>query len=50
MTDKQEQYELLYKQLLSMAEGESDEVALMANAAALIHDAFHFWWTCLFRG
>ena len=49
MADKQAQYELLYKQLLSMAEGENDEVALMANAAALLHDAFHFWWTGFYR-
>ena len=47
--DKQVQYELLYKQLLALAEGESDEVALMANAAALLHDAFHFWWTGFYR-
>ena len=47
--DKQAQYALLYKQLLSLAEGENDEVALMANAAALIHDAFHFWWTGFYR-
>ena len=32
-----------------MAEGENDEVALMANAAALIHEAFHFWWTGFYR-
>ena len=49
MPDKQAQYELLYKQLLALAEGESDEVALMANAAALLHDAFHFWWTGFYR-
>ena len=47
--DKQAQYALLYKQLLSLAEVENDEVALMANAAALIHDAFHFWWTGFYR-
>ena len=47
--DKQSQYELLHKQLQALAEGESDEVALMANAAALIHDAFHFWWTGFYR-
>ena len=45
VADKQAQYELLYKQLRALAEGEVDEVALMANAAALLHDAFHFWWT-----
>ena len=49
MDDKQAQYELLHKQLLALAEVENDEVALMANAAALIHDAFHFWWTGFYR-
>ena len=49
VVEKQEKYELLYKQLLALAEGESDEVALMANAAALIHEAFHFWWTGFYR-
>ena len=49
VVEKQEKYELLYKQLLALAEGESDEVALMANAAALLHEAFHFWWTGFYR-
>jgi len=42
---KQERYELLYKQLRGLMEGESDPVANLANAAAAIHGAFGFWWT-----
>ena len=42
---KTEKYENLYKQLESMLEGESDQIANMANMAALIHETFGFWWT-----
>ena len=47
--NKTEKYELLYKQVISMAEGEQDAVAMMANTAALIHEAFGFWWTGFYR-
>lgn len=30
-------------------EGEEDLVARMANAAAMIHDTFRFWWTGFYR-
>ena len=46
---KNEKYELLYKQVLSLAEGERDREAMMANTAALIHEAFGFWWTGFYR-
>lgn len=46
---KSEKYELLYKQVLSLAEGEQDAMAMMANTAALIHEAFGFWWTGFYR-
>ena len=42
---KTEQYTLLHKQLCGLMEGESDLTANLANAAALIHGAFGFWWT-----
>ena len=42
---KTEKYENLYKQLESLLEGETDQIANMANMAALIHDTFGFWWT-----
>lgn len=43
--NKTEKYENLYKQLESLLEGESDQIANMANMAALIHETFGFWWT-----
>ena len=49
MTDKDKTYELLYKQVKSLIEGEQDEIATMANVAALIHETFHFWWTGFYR-
>ena len=30
-------------------EGESDNIAQMANLAALLHGAFGFWWTGFYR-
>lgn len=49
MSEKKEKYDLLRKQLCSIMEGEDDVVALMANTAALIQDAFGFWWTGFYR-
>ena len=49
MTEKEQTYELLYKQIQALIEGEQDEIAVMANVAALIHDTFHFWWTGFYR-
>ena len=46
---KEERYELLFRQLSSLLEGETDSVAKMANAAAMIHSAFGFWWTGFYR-
>ncbi len=46
---KVRQYELLLKQFAALADGETDTLALMANAAALIHETFHFWWTGFYR-
>ena len=40
-----DKYKELYKQLASLLEGESDQIANMANMAALIHETFGFWWT-----
>ncbi len=48
-TEKEKTYELLYKQLQALIEGEQDEIAVMANVAALIHETFHFWWTGFYR-
>ena len=43
--NKTDKYQELYKQLQSLLSGESDQIANMANMAALIHEAFGFWWT-----
>ena len=43
--EKRDKYEMLYRQLESLLEGETDEIANMANTAALIHETFGFWWT-----
>lgn len=43
--NKTEKYENLYKQLESLLEGETDQIANMANMAAMIHETFGFWWT-----
>lgn len=42
---KENKYNELYRQIESVLEGETDPIANMANTAALIHDAFGFWWT-----
>lgn len=46
---KEEKYEVLYRQIEAMMEGESDMIANMANVAAMIHSTFHFWWTGFYR-
>ena len=42
---KADKYKELYKQLDSLLKGENDQIANMANMAALIHEIFGFWWT-----
>ena len=49
MTEKERKYDLLYRQIQALVEGESDDIARMANIAAAIQDAFHFWWTGFYR-
>ena len=46
---KAEKYALLYKQVAALVEGEKDEIANMANIAAMIHSTFGFWWTGFYR-
>ena len=46
---KAAQYDLLYRQLSALLEGETDTVAKMANMAAVIHESFGFWWTGFYR-
>lgn len=47
--NKEEKYALLYKQIVSLIEGENDTIANMANIAAMIHNTFGFWWTGFYR-
>ena len=47
--DKNETNQLLLAQVKAMVKDESDPVANMANVAALIQEAFHFWWTGFYR-
>jgi len=47
--EKSALYSQLIEQARALVENEPDEVANMANVAALIHDTFHFWWTGFYR-
>ncbi len=42
--DKAAQYESLMPQIASLVEGESDQVANLANVAAALKEAFDFFW------
>lgn len=46
---KEQRYAMLYKQIVALVDGESDEVANMANIASMIHHTFNFWWTGFYR-
>lgn len=45
MMRKDERYQELYSKVKAVFDGEDDLIANMANAAALIHGSFGFWWT-----
>ena len=47
--EKAEKYRLLERQIAALLEGETDTVAKMANVAAVLHEAFGFWWTGFYR-
>jgi len=49
MNNKEQLYEQTYKQIVAVLSGETDTIAKMANVAALLHKAFHFWWTGFYR-
>jgi GAF domain-containing protein len=46
---KEEKYRLLVQQLGALIEGETDDVAVMANVCAAIHEAMGFFWTGFYR-
>lgn len=47
--NKNKRYELLYEQVKALINKENDDIANMANVAAIIHEAFNFWWTGFYR-
>ena len=54
MTDHQkkvkiEKYRLLTEQIRALIEGETDQIAIMANVCASIHETMGFWWTGFYR-
>ena len=54
MTDHQkeakiEKYRLLTEQIRALIEGETDQIAIMANVCAAIHETMGFWWTGFYR-
>ena len=38
---KEQQYQMLVSQIASLIEGETDEIAVMSNVAAAIHQEMH---------
>ena len=46
---KQERYDLLYRQVVTLVLGESDPIANMANVAAMIHATIEPLWTGFYR-
>lgn len=46
---KSAQYNLVYRQLAALLEGETDPISKMANTAAVLHETFGFWWTGFYR-
>lgn len=47
--NKKELYENLIPQIKALVEGESDEIANMANISACLNDTFNFWWVGFYR-
>ena len=48
--EKHTTYQEVYTQIESLVSGENDLIANMANTAALLHEAFGFWWTGFYIG
>ena len=43
--EKGHKYKQLLKEAAALLDGENDQIANMANLAALIHETMGFWWT-----
>ncbi|QBQ40070.1 GAF domain-containing protein [Sphingobacterium psychroaquaticum] len=41
---KEEQYQLLFRQIEALLSGETDRIANMANIAAALKEQFNYWW------
>ena len=46
---KVDKYAELLPQIKSVVEDEPDQIARMANIAAMLHETFHWWWTGFYR-
>ena len=46
---KEQKYQMLVNQITSLIEGEVDQIAVMSNVAAAIHQEMNFWWTGFYR-
>ena len=46
---RQKQYEQLLPQVYALIEGEHDEVAVMSNVVAALHETMGFFWTGFYR-
>lgn len=46
---KEEKYQEIIPQIQSLIAGETDLIANLANIAAVLHEAFRFWWTGFYR-
>ena len=46
---KEEIYQTLFPQLVSLMEDESDTIANMANISACLWETFRFWWVGFYR-
>ena len=46
---KEQQYQMLVSQIASLIEGEADQIAVMSNVVAAIHQEMKFWWTGFYR-
>lgn len=45
LMNKTNRYKELHKQIEALVSDETDLIANMANTAAMLHEAFAFWWT-----
>ena len=49
MNEKEAKYRRLLEQVKALTAGETDQVAVMANIAAAIHETMGFFWTGFYR-